>query len=115
MKRRRGTTCGGSGAISPAPAGSRSSIAAGTAACWSSASKDSRPKTSDRRGYGEINYFEEQLVAHGILLVKFWMHITKDEQLRRFRDREAHRVQALEDHAPRTGAIAAAGPTTRWR
>jgi polyphosphate:AMP phosphotransferase len=40
-----------------------------------------------RRGYGEITHFEEQLVAHGILLVKFWMHITKDEQLRRFRDR----------------------------
>jgi polyphosphate kinase 2 (PPK2 family) len=41
-----------------------------------------------RRGYGEINHFEEQLVGHGILLVKFWIHITKDEQLRRFRDRK---------------------------
>ncbi len=40
-----------------------------------------------RRGYGEIRHFEEQLIAHGILLVKFWIHITKDEQLRRFRDR----------------------------
>ena len=40
-----------------------------------------------RRGYGEINHFEEQLAAHGILLVKFWIHITKAEQLRRFRDR----------------------------
>jgi polyphosphate:AMP phosphotransferase len=41
-----------------------------------------------RRAYGEINHFEEQLVRHGILLVKFWIHITKDEQLRRFRDRK---------------------------
>ena len=41
-----------------------------------------------RRAYGEITHFEEQLVAHGILLVKFWIHITKDEQLRRFRDRK---------------------------
>jgi polyphosphate:AMP phosphotransferase len=41
-----------------------------------------------RRAYGEINYFEELLVAHGIVLVKFWIHITKDEQLRRFRDRK---------------------------
>jgi polyphosphate:AMP phosphotransferase len=41
-----------------------------------------------RRAYGEINYFEEQLTSHGILLVKFWMHITRDEQLRRFRDRK---------------------------
>jgi len=40
-----------------------------------------------RRAYGEIAHFEEQLVTHGILLVKFWIHITKDEQLRRFRDR----------------------------
>ena len=41
-----------------------------------------------RRAYGEINHFEEQLVKHGILLVKFWIHITKDEQLRRFRERK---------------------------
>ncbi len=41
-----------------------------------------------RRSYDEINDFEEQLVAHGIVLVKFWLHITKDEQLRRFKDRE---------------------------
>ena len=41
-----------------------------------------------RRAYSEISLFEEQLVADGILLVKFWMHITKDEQLRRFRERK---------------------------
>jgi polyphosphate:AMP phosphotransferase len=41
-----------------------------------------------RRAYGEINYFEEQLASYGILIVKFWMHITRDEQLRRFRDRK---------------------------
>lgn len=41
------------------------------------------------RGYGEIADFEEQLVSHGILLVKFWIHISKDEQLRRFKEREA--------------------------
>lgn len=40
-----------------------------------------------RRAYSEINYFEEQLASHGILVVKFWMHVTRDEQLRRFRDR----------------------------
>jgi polyphosphate:AMP phosphotransferase len=39
------------------------------------------------RAYGEIAHFEEQLVAHGILVAKFWIHVTKDEQLRRFRDR----------------------------
>jgi AMP-polyphosphate phosphotransferase len=39
------------------------------------------------RAYGEINHFEEQLVSHGILLLKFWIHISKAEQLRRFKDR----------------------------
>jgi polyphosphate kinase 2 (PPK2 family) len=39
------------------------------------------------RAYGEINHFEEQLVSNGILLIKFWIHISKDEQLARFRHR----------------------------
>jgi polyphosphate:AMP phosphotransferase len=39
------------------------------------------------RAYGEINHFEEQLVTNGILLVKFWIHISQAEQLKRFRDR----------------------------
>ena len=41
-----------------------------------------------RRSYGEINDFEEQLIDHGIVLVKCWIHITKDEQLARFKARE---------------------------
>lgn len=40
------------------------------------------------RAYGEINDFEEQLVQHNTVLVKFWLAITKDEQLRRFKERE---------------------------
>ncbi len=41
-----------------------------------------------RRAYAEINQFEEQLAAHGTVVLKFWIHISKDEQLRRFHDRE---------------------------
>jgi len=41
-----------------------------------------------RRAYAEINHFERQLVEHGIVLLKFWMHISKEEQLRRFDERE---------------------------
>ncbi len=41
-----------------------------------------------RRAYTEINTFERQLVEHGILLLKFWLHISKDEQLRRFEERK---------------------------
>ncbi len=40
------------------------------------------------RAYGEINHFEEQLVRHGIVLVKYWLHITNEEQLKRFKERE---------------------------
>jgi len=39
------------------------------------------------RAYAEINDFEEQLVEYGIVLVKFWVHITKEEQLERFEAR----------------------------
>jgi polyphosphate:AMP phosphotransferase len=40
------------------------------------------------RAYREINAFEEQLVEHGTILLKFWLHIDPDEQLRRFKQRE---------------------------
>jgi polyphosphate:AMP phosphotransferase len=40
------------------------------------------------RAYQEINNFEEQLVDHGIIMLKFWLHIDKDEQLARFQARE---------------------------
>jgi len=41
-----------------------------------------------QRAYAEINDFEAQLVERGIVLVKFWLHITPEEQLRRFQERE---------------------------
>lgn len=41
-----------------------------------------------RRSYLEINNFEEQLSRHGIIISKFWLHITPEEQLRRFKERE---------------------------
>ena len=41
-----------------------------------------------KRAFSEINEFEEQLTHHGILLLKYWVHITKDEQLERFKARE---------------------------
>ena len=40
-----------------------------------------------RRAYGEINDFERQLASHGIVLAKFWIHITPEEQERRFKAR----------------------------
>lgn len=41
-----------------------------------------------RRAYKEINSFERQLTDFGAILVKFWIHITRDEQLRRFKERQ---------------------------
>jgi polyphosphate:AMP phosphotransferase len=40
------------------------------------------------RAYKEINDFEEQLASHNIVVLKFWLHIAKEEQLRRFKERE---------------------------
>jgi polyphosphate kinase 2 (PPK2 family) len=40
-----------------------------------------------QRAYSEINDFEKQLVEHGIVLVKFWLHISPEEQGRRFEAR----------------------------
>ena len=40
------------------------------------------------RAYREINEMEAQWDDFGTVLIKFWLHIDKDEQLRRFMDRE---------------------------
>mgnify|MGYP000104497036 CR=1 FL=1 len=41
-----------------------------------------------RRAYREINEFERQLVDSGIILAKFWLHISPEEQLARFQARQ---------------------------
>ena len=41
-----------------------------------------------QRAYNEINDFESQLVEHGMVFAKFWLHIDPDEQLARFKARE---------------------------
>jgi len=41
-----------------------------------------------RAAYRDINEFEQQLVESGIHLAKFWLHISKDEQLKRFEARQ---------------------------
>lgn len=37
-----------------------------------------------RRVFEEINEFEKQLTDFGTILVKFWLHVDRDEQLARF-------------------------------
>ncbi len=41
-----------------------------------------------KRAYREINEFERQLVDFGTILAKFWIHISKEEQLHRFQSRQ---------------------------
>jgi polyphosphate:AMP phosphotransferase len=48
-------------------------------------------ETAWSRAYKEINEFEEQLADHGMLVVKFWLAVTKEEQMKRFKEREATR------------------------
>ena len=75
-----------------------------------------------KRAYEEIVQFERQLVLEGVIIVKFWLQISADEQLRRFqsrqkdsvrrwkltdedwrnRDRRAEYVEAVEDMVART-------------
>jgi len=41
-----------------------------------------------QRGYDEINDFESQLVEYGYYVAKFWLHLSPEEQLARFKARE---------------------------
>jgi AMP-polyphosphate phosphotransferase len=81
------------------------------------------------RAYDEINSFERSLADEGTILVKFWLHISDEEQLRRFerrskdplkawklteddwrnRERRADYVEAVEDMVARTDQ-----PHARW-
>ncbi|MCU0643376.1 MAG: phosphate--AMP phosphotransferase [bacterium] len=42
-----------------------------------------------RRAFREIKEMEEHLANAGTIIIKFWLHIDEEEQLRRFQDREA--------------------------
>jgi polyphosphate:AMP phosphotransferase len=52
-----------------------------------------------RRAFAEINDFERQLAEHGTIVLKFWLQVSHEEQLRRFREREstAHKRHKLND------------------
>jgi polyphosphate kinase 2 (PPK2 family) len=47
-----------------------------------------------RRAYGEIVDLETTLAAEGTVLVKFWLHLSPEEQLRRFESRRADPYRA---------------------
>lgn len=41
-----------------------------------------------RRGYDQIVHFEQSLADEGMVLIKLWLHVSQEEQVRRFRARE---------------------------
>jgi polyphosphate:AMP phosphotransferase len=41
-----------------------------------------------QRAFDEINDFESQMVEHGYYVAKFWLHVSPEEQLSRFKARE---------------------------
>jgi polyphosphate kinase 2 (PPK2 family) len=47
-----------------------------------------------RRAYREINQFERQLADADTIILKFWLHISPEEQLRRFEERAADPLRA---------------------
>jgi polyphosphate kinase 2 (PPK2 family) len=46
-------------------------------------------ETEWKRAYREINEFERELAEYGTVIVKFWLHIDQEEQLQRFKARQA--------------------------
>ncbi|MGD0692851.1 MAG: hypothetical protein ABSA22_10960, partial [Acidimicrobiales bacterium] len=46
-------------------------------------------KSTAKRSGQEIVQFEQLLVDNGVTLVKFWLHLSDEEQLKRFKDRES--------------------------
>jgi polyphosphate kinase 2 (PPK2 family) len=56
--------------------------------------EDLTPEIDWRRGYQEIREFERQLADDGTILVKFWLHVSDQEQLERFERRKNDPLKA---------------------
>lgn len=50
--------------------------------------RDLTPDPDWKRAYAEIVEFERQLTEHGLLVAKFWLSVSKEEQLKRFKERD---------------------------
>jgi polyphosphate kinase 2 (PPK2 family) len=57
------------------------------------------PAADWQRAYSEINQFERQLTDFGTIVFKFWLHVSPEEQLKRFQDRAGtpHKAWKLTD------------------
>jgi polyphosphate:AMP phosphotransferase len=51
------------------------------------------PRADWQRAYAEINEFERQLAEHRTVVAKFWMSVSQEEQLARFKERDRNRLK----------------------
>jgi polyphosphate kinase 2 (PPK2 family) len=87
-KSSRVSTCGASGDTCRRAVITRSSTAAGTAACSSNGCAGFASAGDWQRAYGEINEFERQLTEQRIVVAEFWLALSREEQLARFAERD---------------------------
>ena len=67
------------------------------------------------RAYEEINDFERTLADDGIVMVKFWLHISREEQLRRFIDLDPDPEHGMASHGRGLGQSPGVRRNTRRR
>ena len=67
-----------------------------------------------KQAYREINEMEENFVNFGAVMVKFWIHIDQDEQLKRFKARELNPSKRWKLEM-RTGGTGKNGSLTKER
>ena len=87
---------GASGRRCPAGAAWRCSTARGTAACSSSASRASRPRRSGSAPTTRSTSSSACSRVEGMILVKFWLHISDEEQLEALRGAREGPAEAVE-------------------
>ena len=88
---------------------SASSTARTTRTCWSCACASwRRPRRSSAR-YEQINDFERMLTENGTTILKFMLHISKEEQGERLQDRLDEPDEPLEVQSRRPGGPQAVG------
>jgi polyphosphate kinase 2 (PPK2 family) len=67
-----------------------------------------------QRAYAEINEFERQLTEHRLVVAKFWLAVSRAEQLERFKERDRNPLKRFKVDR-RTGSTANTGLPTRRR
>ena len=92
------TSFAASSARSPGTVGCACSTAAGTAGSSSSASRATPPRSSGSGRTRRSSGSSERSCSKGVILVKFWLHISDEEQLARFEARAGRPAEALETH-----------------